>query len=81
MYTLAVGGVERAWGGPKEVILQMEGILSIALILGGFEGYYVVERSQFASNGCIYHVLHCLEHLQGFMCRGGSLAYGVSLQG
>ena len=28
----------------------MEGILSIALILGGFEGYYVVERSQF--HGC-----------------------------
>ena len=32
-------------------------------------------------NGCIYQVLHCLKHLQGSMCKGGSLAYHTLLQG
>ena len=36
-------------GGPEEVILQMGDILGIILILGGFEGHHVVERSQFHS--------------------------------
>ena len=71
----------------EEVVLQGLGLTGSGLILGGFEGGHVVERSHFRSLHSSHHFIPRYHVLLGSWayalaaCRGGSLACTGSVEG